>query len=163
METLAWTCAMCGFLLGGVLALVPGFPGCAVSLLGVIAFGALTDFRTLPPQAMALAALFTLLGAVSQLAAPAWSSRAMGGAAGVATGAIVGAALGVMIPMPGAAWVISVLCGAAFGLVAGREGATKWIRGVLGAAGGCVTGAALDLLATLALAALLAFADFLVP
>ena len=87
METLAWTAALAGLGLGGVLAVVPGFPGCAVSLLGVVAFAALTDFSRLPPEGLVVAAWITLFGALCQLAAPEWTSRAVGVAAGVETGA----------------------------------------------------------------------------
>ena len=29
---------MCGFLLGGFATVIPGFPGCAIALLGLVAF-----------------------------------------------------------------------------------------------------------------------------
>ena len=35
---------MGGLLLGGLASFVPGFPGCAVALLGLVAFAGLTDF-----------------------------------------------------------------------------------------------------------------------
>ncbi len=160
METLAWGCALSGFALGAVLSVVPGFPGCAVSLLGLVAYAGLTDFAVLPREALPVAAGLTLLGAASQVAAPAMTSRALGGAAGGATGAALGGALGVLVPLPGLGWLLALLGALGGGLIGTRSGWKAWLRGTLGAAGGCLTGAVLDLLVTLALAAVLGWSDF---
>lgn len=161
MEQLAWLTALSGFTLGGLLAVVPGFPGCAVSLLGVVAFAGLTDFAVLPREAMPVAAGLTLIGALAQVAAPAVTSSAVGGAAGAATGAALGASLGLMAPIPGLGWLFA-LAGAIVGAAIGqRPGWRAAVRGVVGSAAGCATGAVIDLLVTLALAAMLAVADFL--
>lgn len=160
MEHLAWACALAGFGLGAVLALLPGFPGCAVSLLGLVAYAGLTDFAVLPAEAVPVAAFVTLMGSLAQLAAPAITSRAFGGAAGGATGAALGASMGILLPLPGWAWVLAVVGAAVGGVLGTRAGWRAWVRGVVGATGGCLTGAVVDLVVTLALAALLAVADF---
>jgi len=161
LEQLAWVTALSGFALGGLLSVVPGFPGCAVSLLGVVAFAGLTDFEVLPREALPLAAGVTLVGALAQVAAPAITSRALGGAAGSATGAALGACLGVMAPVPGLGWLLALVGAIVGGVVGHREGWRAWLRGWVGSAAGCATGTVIDLLATMGLGALLALADFL--
>ncbi len=158
---LAWTCAAAGVLMGGLGALVPGFPGSAVALLGVVAFAGLTDFVVVTPAALVVAALIAGAGAVAQLTAPVVASRAAGGAAGVATGAALGAALGALLPLPGLAWISAVGGAAVIGTIASREGIVRWLRGVVGAAGGCAVAVASDLVAVFGVAAVLAVADFM--
>lgn len=160
MAALAWSCALAGLALGGIAAWVPGFPGCAVALLGLVAFAALTDFQILTDSALLLAALITAVGALGQLTSPVATSRALSGSAGAATGAALGAALGALVPVPGVS-LLSALAGAALlGLLWSRGELRAWLRGVTGAAGGCVLSVAIDALAVLALGALLGFADF---
>jgi len=161
MEVLAWSCAIGGLVLGGVSAFVPGFPGSAVALLGLLAFAGLTDFSIVTSEALILATLIALAGALGQIAAPAVSSRAAGGTAGVATGAALGAALGALIPLPGASWGAGILGGLLLGIVGSREGFLKTIRGMIGTAGGCVVAVAVDLVSVLGIAAVLAVADFM--
>ncbi|MCB9689114.1 MAG: DUF456 family protein [Alphaproteobacteria bacterium] len=161
MELLAWTCAGLGLVLGGVGALVPGFPGCAVALLGLVAFAGLTDLRTVGPGALVLAACVVVIGSFGQLAGPVAGGRAAGGTAGAATGAALGAAAGAFVPLPGAAWGGAVVGAALLGLVASRGELVGWVRGVVGTAGGCLVGVLADLVAVLAIGAILGFADFL--
>lgn len=160
MEFAAWSCALAGMVLGGMLAPVPGFPGCAVAYLGLVAFAGLTDFHPLPVEGLWIGLAVVIVASLAQLMAPAVTSRATGGAAGAATGAAIGAALGVVVPMPGAAWVGSLLGALMGGVALSRKGLVDWLRGVFGAAGGCVTGAVIDGLAILGLGALLGIADF---
>jgi uncharacterized protein YqgC (DUF456 family) len=153
-------CAATGIVLGAIAGLVPGFPGCAVALLGLVAFASLTDFAVVPPGALLFAAGITGVGAVGQLGAPIATSRALGGSAGAATGAAVGAAVGALIPLPGASWVGAVLGAVTLGLVASRKELLAWVRGAVGAAGGCLVGIAADELAVLGIAAVLGVCDF---
>ncbi len=161
MEVVAWTAALAGLGLGAIAALVPGFPGCAVALLGLVSFAALTDFRVVGPGALACGALLTVVGTVGQIAAPVATGRAAGGTAGVATGAMLGAVAGAAIPLPGASWLGAVLGAALLGLFGSRGAVVGWVRGVVGTGGGCLYGAVVDLLAVLGIGAVLGLADFL--
>ncbi|MEQ1565697.1 MAG: DUF456 family protein [Myxococcota bacterium] len=161
MEPLAWTVALVGIALGGVAGLVPGFPGCAVALLGLVGFASLTDFAVVPPSALVFAAGLTAVGSAAQLVGPVAASRALGGSAGAATGAAIGAALGAAVPLPGASWAGAVIGALSLGLVASRRELTRWVRGVVGATGGCLVGVAADELAVLGIAAVLGTCDFL--
>jgi uncharacterized protein YqgC (DUF456 family) len=141
-------------------SLIPGFPGSAVALLGLVCFGALTDFSILTEEALVLATVFAALGSLGQVAGPALSSRAFGGASGAATGAALGASIGSLVPIPGMLWVGGLLGAALFGITLTRHSVITWLRGVIGAAGGCVVSAGIDFVAVLAQAAILAIADF---
>ena len=161
MEILAWGCAVVGLVLGCGGALVPGFPGCAVALLGVVAFAGLTGFEIVTPPALVVAALVTAAGAIGQLSGPVVSSRAFGGSAGAATGAAIGAAFCSLIPLPGVAWGGALVGALTLGLLASRREVVGWLRGVLGTAGGCLVSIGIDLLAVLGVAAVLGVSDFL--
>jgi uncharacterized protein YqgC (DUF456 family) len=160
MWALGWTAAIGGLVLGGVATVVPGFPGCAVALLGLVAFAGLTDFQVVDGPALIVASGITVAGALGQLMGPVAASRAVGGSAGAATGASVGAALGALVPMPGASWAMAVCGAATLGFLASRGAFVGWVRGVAGTAGGCVVGFAADAIAVLGIAAVLGFADF---
>jgi uncharacterized protein YqgC (DUF456 family) len=160
MLTLAWTCALAGLVLGGIAAVIPGFPGCAIALLGLVAFAGLTDFTIVTPGALAVATGIAIVGAGAQLTAPVVSARAAGGSAGAATGAAVGAILAVWIPVPGAAWAGAVIGAVLIGFLASRGAWIAWLRGVVGTAGGCLVAFAADGLAVLGIGAVLALADF---
>ena len=161
METLAWTSAMGGLLLGGLASFVPGFPGCAVALLGLVAFAGLTDFEVVTGPALLVAAGITVAGAFGQVTGPVLAGRAAGGSAGVATGAALGAAFGALVPVPGAAWLGAVTGAVALGFVLSRGQWIAWVRGAVGTAGGCLVGWAADLVAVLAIGAVLGLAEFL--
>ena len=158
--TLAWAVALGGIGLGGMAALIPGFPGAAVALLGVVAFAAITDWQIVNGPALLLCGLVALASAVAQVAAPAVTSRALGGTAGAATGAALGAMIGAFVPIPGAPLFGGILGSIALGALGAREGVLKSLRGVIGAAGGCAWAVAVDLLAVLAIASILAIAAF---
>jgi len=161
MTDLAWLVAIAGLLLGGFGALVPGFPGSAVALLGLVSFAAITDFTVLGPEALLLATLVAVAGVITQLLSPVISARAAGGTAGVATGAALGALLGAFVPFPGAplalGWVGAIL----LGLLGIREGVVATLRGWFGATSGCLVAIGADLVAVLAQAAILAVASYL--
>jgi uncharacterized protein YqgC (DUF456 family) len=160
MAALAWGCALAGLVLGGIAAWVPGFPGCAIALLGLVAFAALTDFQIVTDSALVVGVVITTIGALGQLTSPVATSRALSGSAGAATGAALGAALGALVPIPGVS-LLCALAGAIFlGLWWSRGELRAWLRGVTGAAGGCLLSVAIDGIAVLALGALLGFADF---
>ena len=156
----AWSCALAGLLLGGVASLIPGFPGCAVALLGLVAFAGLTDFLVVGPEALALATLLTVAGTAGQIAAPVAAGRALGGSAGAATGAALGTILGAFVPLPGVGWILAILGAATLGLVASRRALWAWARGVLGTTGGCAVAMMADATAVLGVGAVLAIADF---
>jgi uncharacterized protein YqgC (DUF456 family) len=160
MVWLAWVCAFAGLLLGGIASIVPGFPGCAVALLGLVAFAALTDFEVVTRGALLVAVGITVAGSIGQLTGPVAGSRALGGSAGAATGAAIGAALGAMIPVPGVSWVVALGGALTLGLWWSRRELGSWGRGVAGTAGGCLFGAAIDAIAVLGIGAVLGFADF---
>lgn len=160
-EALAWTCAIGGIGLGGIAVLFPGFPGCAVALLGLVAFAGLTDFAVVTHEALVLAAGLVAVAAIVQLAGPALGSRALSGTAGAATGAALGAALGTLVPVPGFAWGLAIVGAVALGYATGWKGFARWVRGVIGAAGGCCLSAAADALGVLACGAVLGLADYL--
>lgn len=159
MEIAAWSCALGGMVLGGLLAPVPGFPGCAVAYLGVVAYAGLTDFRTLPVPALWIGLALVVVATLAQLVAPAVTSRATGGAAGAATGAALGATVGLIAPVPVVAWVASLLGALVGGFALSRRGFVDLLRGLVGTAGGCVTGAVVDGVAILGLASLVAIGD----
>lgn len=146
-------------MLGGLLAPVPGFPGCAVAYLGVVAYAGLTDFRTLPIPALWIGLALVVVATLAQLVAPAVTSRATGGAAGAATGAALGATVGLIAPVPAVAWVASLAGALVGGFALSRRGIVDLVRGMVGTAGGCVTGAVIDGVAILALASLVAIGD----
>ncbi len=158
--TLAWTAATGGLLLGGFAALIPGFPGCAVALLGLVAFAGLTDFAILGVGGLRLAAVVTAIGAIGQLVGPVAGNRAAGGTAGTATGAALGAALGAAIPIPGASWTAAVIGAVLLGVVTARQGVMRTVRGAVGTTSGCLVGAGVDFAAVAANGAILAVADF---
>lgn len=158
--TLAWTAAVGGLLLGGFASLIPGFPGCAIALLGLVAFAGITDFAIVGPDALVLAAVVTALGALAQLVGPVAGNRAAGGTAGSATGAALGAALGAAIPVPGASWTGAVIGAVILGVLTSRQGVVRAVRGMVGTASGCLVGAAIDFAAVVANGAILATADF---
>lgn len=160
-EILAWCCAAAGLALGALGALVPGFPGCAVALLGLVAFAAITGFSVVTGPALIVAGIITAVGVVGQLAGPVAAGRALGGSAGATTGAALGAILGALIPLPGLSWLAAILGACTLGLLASRRQLWGWIRGVIGTTGGCVVAIAADALAVLGNAAVLAIADFL--
>ncbi len=160
METLAWICAVSGFVLGGLGCLVPGFPGAAVALLGLVAFAGITDFAIVTPPALVIASLVAVAGSVGQITGPVVASRATGGTAGVATGAALGTALGSVVPLPGAAWIGAMLGALLLGLVASRRELLGWVRGVVGTAGGCLVAVVSDALGVLGVAAVLGVSDF---
>ena len=141
-------------------SLIPGFPGSAVALLGLVCFAGLTDFAILTEEALVLATIFAVLGSVGQVAGPALGSRALGGASGVATGAAVGAAIGSLIPIPGLLWVGGVIGAATLGVLVTRKSVISYLKGIVGAVGGCFVSAGVDFVAVLAQAAILAIADF---
>ncbi len=140
--------------------MVPGFPGCAIALLGLVAFAGLTDFEVVGPSGLALAAGVVAVAAAAQLASPVTGNRAVEGSAGTATGAALGAALGALVPVPGASLTFAVLGALAVGILTVRSGFRDTVRGVLGTAGGCLAGAGVDFAATVAVGAILAVADF---
>ena len=141
-------------------SLIPGFPGSAVALLGLVCFGALTDFSILTEEALVLATIIAIIGSVGQVMGPALGSRALGGASGAATGAAVGAAMGALVPIPGALWIGGVIGAIFIGIVASRRELIAWMKGVIGAVGGCAVSVLIDFLAVLAQAGILAIADF---
>lgn len=159
-ETLAWTVALAGITLGGAAALIPGFPGSAVALLGLVAFAGMTDFAVVDERALVVGALICVASAVAQVASPAIAGRAAGGTAGAATGAAVGGALGALVPLPGASFGAGLVGAVLLGVVFSREGVIKTVRGMVGAASGCALAVAVDLLAVLAIAAILALSEF---
>jgi uncharacterized protein YqgC (DUF456 family) len=161
IENLAWGAATSGLLLGAALTLVPGFPGCTVALLGLLAFAGLTDFATVSAPVLTLAGIFTAIGAGGQLAGPALTSRAVGGASGAATGAVLGALLGVMIPVPGAIYGMAVVGSVVVGLLGYRQGLLRVVKGVGGASIGCCASTLIDAAAVLGIGALLAVTDTL--
>ncbi|TVQ92787.1 MAG: DUF456 family protein [Deltaproteobacteria bacterium] len=160
IEAIAWGCGIGGILLGLAAAAIPGFPGCAVAFLGLVAFAGLTDFAVVTREALVLAALCCVVGGVAQLFGPALGSRALAGSAGAATGAVIGACLGLFIPVPGVGYGLAVAGAVALGVVSARKEVLAWMRGVVGAAGGCCISAGIDALAVLCCAAILALADF---
>lgn len=156
---LAWTCALGGLSLGGLVVWVPGLPGSAIGLLGLVAFAGLTDFTVVPRSAVLVAALFVVAGTVGQLTGPVSAGRALGGSAGAATGAAVGAVLGSLIPLPLVAWLFALLGALTLGLVASRRELVGWLRGVLGTATGCLASVAADGVALLGVGGVLAVCD----
>ncbi|MFT4626147.1 MAG: hypothetical protein ACI8PZ_004819 [Myxococcota bacterium] len=155
---LAWICAVAGLGLGLVLVLVPGIPGSAVALLGLVAFAGLTDFSPVDQRALAVAAGLAAIGVLGQALGPPIASRGLGGGAGAATGSALGACLGAFVPIPGALWVAAVV-GAVIGAALGGSGWFAGVRGVSGAAAGCVVAAAWDFVGVLGVGAVLAVAD----
>lgn len=160
MEALAWTCAIGGLLLGGIASLVPGLPGCAVALLGLVAFAGITGFEVIDPPALLVASAIAVAGALGKLTGPVLAARAAGGSAGAATGAAIGAMIGALVPVPGVSWALAVLGAVTLGLLASRGAFVAWVRGVIGTTGGCLVGLAADAIAVLGIGAVLGFADF---
>ncbi len=158
--TLGYLVVSAAIVLGGIAAFVPGFPGSAVALIGLVAFAGLTDFAIVDEYALLVGALICLGSTVAQIASPAVASRAAGGTAGAASGAAIGAVLGSLIPFPGAAFGGGLLGAALLGLAFSREGVVNALRGIVGAAGGCALAIAVDLLAVLGMGAILAVSVF---
>lgn len=147
--------------MGAFGALVPGFPGSAVALLGLVAYAGLTNFEVVTREALVLAAVFALGGVLGQLVAPVLGSRALGGSAGAATGAALGAVVGVFLPLPMASALLAVLGAIVVGVITSRRAFLAWIRGVVGASTGCLGAVAADLVAVFAIGAILGVADFM--
>jgi len=160
-ETIAWLCASAGLVLGLGAVFVPGFPGSAVALLGLVAFAGLTGFEIVTREALVLATVIAAAGALGQVLGPALSSRALAGSAGAATGAAVGAALGTLVPIPGVAWGAALVGAILLGGSLSWKGVREWLRGVVGAAGGCCLSGVIDGVAVLGVGAVLGLADFL--
>ncbi len=159
-QTLGYLVASAAFVLGGIAAFVPGFPGSAVALIGLVAFAGLTDFAIVNEYALLVGALICLGSTVAQIASPAVASRAAGGTAGAASGAAIGAVVGAFIPLPGASFGGGVLGAVLLGVLFSREGVVNALRGIGGAIGGCALAIAVDLLAVLGMAAILAVSVF---
>lgn len=157
----AWACALVGLLLGSVITLVPGFPGCAVAMLGLAAFAAITDLQIVHPDALLLAGAITAAGSLAQLAGPAAASRALRGSAGAATGAALGAMLGALVPLPGLFFFTAAAGALLVGALSSRGERLAWLRGSLGSLGGCLLAVAADGIAVLGVAAVLGLSDFL--
>ena len=160
-DNLAWAAAIGGLLLGAVVVWIPGVPGCAIGLLGLVAFAALTDFAVVPPEALVVGVLLVVGGSVGQIAAPVASGRAVGGSAGAATGGALGALLGSVVPLPGAAWALAIGGAATLGLLGSRGAVVAWMRGVVGTVSGCLVAAIADAVALLGIGAILAVCDLL--
>ena len=159
-ETLGYLVVSAAFVLGGIAALIPGFPGSAVALIGLVAFAGLTDFAIVNEYALLVGGLLCLGSTVAQVASPAVASRAAGGTAGAASGAALGAVLGALIPFPGATFGGGVVGAILLGVMFSREGVVNTLRGIVGATSGCALAIAVDLLAVLALAGILAISVF---
>jgi uncharacterized protein YqgC (DUF456 family) len=158
--TMAWLCVMAGLGLGLAIVPIPGLPGSAVALLGLVAFAALTDFSPVGHGALVVGAMVAGAGTVGQIVGAPIASRALGGSAGAATGAAAGALTGVFLPVPGATWVVAGL-GALVGALVGGGTWRSRAKGVVGAAGGCLVSSAWDLLGVLGVGAVLAVSDLL--
>ena len=158
---MAELCAVTGLVLGVLATVVPGFPGCAIAVLGVAAYAGMTDFAVVTREATVLAGFIGLCGIGAQLAAPVASTRAAGGTAGAASGAALGALTGAMVAMPGVSLVAAVFGALVLG-VAGSKGVgvIGRLRGSVGAAGGCMVAMLADLVAVVGVAAVLGAARF---
>ncbi len=146
-------------LLGLLASFVPGFPGSAIALLGVVAYAELDGPGGVGPDAQRVAAMIALAGVGGQWVGPVLSVRAAGGPAGAATGAGLGAVIGALTLVPGVPWALAVV-GAVIGAVVGSAGA-PWgarVRGPIGAGAGCVIAVLCDLIAVLGIAGVLAVA-----
>ena len=146
-------------LLALLAAFVPGFPGTAIALLGVVAYAELDGPGGVGHDAQTVSAMFALAGLVGQLAGPVLSVRAAGGPAGAATGAGLGAIIGALTLFPGAPWLLAVV-GALLCAIVGSKGA-PWlarVRAPVGATAGCLIAILSDLIAVLAIAGVLAVA-----
>jgi uncharacterized protein YqgC (DUF456 family) len=158
--TLGYIVASAAFVLGGVAAFIPGFPGSAVALIGLVAFAGLTDFAVVNEYALLVGALVCIGSTLAQIASPAVASRAAGGTAGAASGAALGATIGALVPLPGAPFGLGLAGAVLLGLVFSREGVVRALRGMIGAASGCAVAVAVDLLAVLVIAGILAISVF---
>ena len=69
--------------------------------------------------------------------------------------------MGALVPVPGAAWFCAVSGAVVLGFVLSRGQWIGWLRGAIGTAGGCLVGWAADLVAVLAIGAVLGLAEFL--
>ncbi len=161
MDTLvAWSSAVGGLALGLVLVPVPGVPGSAVALLGLVAFAGLTDYAIVDRTALALAAGIAAVGVLGQVLSAPVGARALGGSAGAATGAALGAAVGALVPLPGVLFIGGIV-GAVGGAFLGAGTLGQRLRGAIGSASGCFVAAGWDLVGVLGVGAVLALADFL--
>lgn len=160
IDTLAWAVALAAIALGGFASFIPGFPGCAVAWIGLVAYAGLTDFSTLPPSALVVGGLLVAGAALVQVASPAIMSRALGGTAGAATGAALGASLGALVPIPLASVFGGFIGAALLGIAFSREGVVAALRGIFGAATGCGLSIAVDFVAVVGIGAILALTEF---
>ncbi|MGH7516890.1 MAG: DUF456 family protein [Gemmatimonadales bacterium] len=90
---------------GGLLLIPLGLPGLWVMVLGIIAYGWLTDFRTLTAWLIGLALGLALLGELVEAWIGFRFARRYGGSSragwGALAGGLVGAVVGVPLPLVG--------------------------------------------------------------
>jgi uncharacterized protein len=92
-------------LLAGLLLIPFGLPGLWVMLLGMVAYGWLTDFRTLSAVGLTLAFALAVLGEAIEAWLGFHFARRYGGSSragwGALVGGLVGAVVGVPVPLLG--------------------------------------------------------------
>lgn len=127
------------------LVLIPiGLPGLWVMVLGLVAYGALTGFRTVGVITIGVAIGLALVGEILETWLGFRSAKRYGGSSrsgwGALLGGIVGAIVGVPVPVVGS--VIGAFVGAFVGAAAFEYSVTRSASVAMGAGQGAVWGRA---------------------
>lgn len=104
-------------LIGGLLLVPFGLPGTWVQVLGVAAYGALTDFRTVGWVTIGLVLALAVIGEVVEFALGGRYARKYGGSRRAAWGAILGGVIGAFVGVP--VFLVGSVIGAFLGAFAG--------------------------------------------
>lgn len=144
----------------GLVLLPFGLPGLWVMVLGVLAYGWLTDFRTVTPALIILVVGLALVGEILEAWLGFRFARRYGGSSragwGALLGGIIGAVIGVPVPLVGS--VIGGFVGAFAGAAAFEYTVARRSDSAARAAWGAVLGRAVAAAAKMALGVVLAVA-----
>src|SRR5262245_13159799 len=130
--------------LGGLVLIPLGLPGLWLMVLGVVAYGALTDFRGVGAVTIGVAIALAILGEVLETWVGFRYAKRHGGSSrsgwGAILGGLVGAALGAPVPVVGS--VIGAFVGSFVGAAVFEYTLTRKTSVAIGAGWGAVWGRA---------------------
>ncbi len=130
--------------LGGLVLIPLGLPGLWVMVLGVVAYGALTNFRGVGLVTIAVAVVLAVVGEVLETWIGFRYAKRYGGSSRAGWGAIVGGLVGAMagVPVPVIGSVIGAFLGSFVGAAIFEYTLTRKTGVAIGAGWGAVWGRA---------------------
>lgn len=130
--------------MGGLLLIPLGLPGLWLLVLGVIGYGALTDFRSVGAVTIGLAVALALIGEVLESWIGFRYAKKYGGSSRAGWGALIGGLAGAMagVPVPVVGSVIGAFLGSFAGAALFEYTASRRTGVAMGAGWGAVVGRA---------------------